>query len=256
MGRDSSLGRCTPSLNNHQHASSPPPRASRSGTATGRSQADTWYTGSRLSERHCMQGPSRRGKRMASDDASPSNPEECAVCFETLSEEGVGSGKRPKRAESCDANPFKKREVFPCSHKHVFCVECSSKLNVCPLCREGRDGSSQDERIEREQRERALLSGISVVSISRRGVPSHGRSGTVVLPIPDHIEHPFDSNNVRISVFSTQPVGQTGQALEGIDLPSRGEIVRTVEGVMETMFGPPSSRRPESIVHMLLSRRR
>ena len=255
MRRDSSLGRDTPSLNNHRHTDSPPPRASSSGTATRVSQESTRYTGSRPTSRRCMQEASRRGKRMASDDASPLSPEECAVCFETFSEEDVGSAKRHKRVASCETSPFKRREVFPCSHRHVFCVECSSKLDVCPLCREGRDGSSQDERIEREQLERAL-GGISVVAISRGRVPSHGRPRTVVLPIPDHLEHPFDSNNVRISVFSTQPVGQTDQALEAMDLPNRDQIVHTVESVMETMFGPPSSRRPESIVHMLLSRRR
>jgi len=255
MNRDSSLGRYTPSLNNHRHAASPPPHASRSGTATRVSQASTLYTGSRPADRRCMQEVSRRGKRMASDDTSPPSPEECAVCFETFSDEYVGSAKRHKQGASCETSPFKRREVFPCSHKHVFCVECSSKLNVCPLCREGRDGSSQDERIEREQQERAL-SGISVIAISRTRVPSHGYSGTVVLPIPDHLEHPFDSNNVRISVFHTQPVGQTDQALEAMDLPNRNEIVRTVEGAMEAMSGTSLSRRPESIIHMLLSRRR
>lgn len=192
-----------------------------------------------------MQHVKDAGKRAASDEQKL---DECPVCFEPFSsDDGNNVTKRRRRNERHEYGPFKRREVFPCKHNHVFCVECSSKIDVCPLCREGRDGSSQDQRIAREERERSS-SGISMIAISRS---SDGLSlrrvrgtSTIVLPVPDNLEHPFDANNVRVSVFS-MPSTST--------LPSRGEIERAVDVAMQTMSGV-GGRQPESIIHMLFGR--
>ena len=193
-----------------------------------------------------MQHVKESGKRAASDEHKL---DECPVCFEQFSsyDSNTVAKRHRRRNERHEAGPFKQREVFPCKHNHVFCVECSSKIDVCPLCREGRDGSSQDQRIAREERERSS-GGISMIAISRssdglslRGIPG---TGTVVLPVPDNLEHPFDANNVRVSVFAMP---------SSAALPSRGDIERAVDAAMQTMSGV-RGRQPESIIHMLFGR--
>jgi hypothetical protein len=210
-----------------------------SGTAECWSVVCTYHRTHTLDMQHVKES----GKRAASDEQEP---EECPVCFEPFSSiDSNNVSKRHRRGELHKSSPFKRREVFPCSHNHVFCVECSSKIDVCPLCREGRDGSSQDQRIAREQRERGS-GGISVIAVSRSsdGLSLRGLTGTVVLPVPANLEHPFDANNVRVSVFAMPSRAR---------LPNIGEIERAVDVAMQTMSGV-RGRQPESIIHMLFGR--
>lgn len=120
---------------------------------------------------------------------------ECSVCFEPFADNGTS---------------IRRREVFPCASMHTFCASCSCKINVCPLCREGRDGSTQDERIEQQERERSMdrsFVAVSQTHFAHIAFPRgrDRRRSTVVLSLPENMEHPFDSTNFTVfSLPSTQ----------------------------------------------------
>ena len=180
--------------------------------------------------RYTLQHNMKRAKQTASDEQNTcdNSAEECPVCFEPFSSDGNSTdNKRCRRNNQNEVSLFKKREVFPCEHKHVFCVECSSKLDVCPLCRQGRDGTSQDQRIEREELERNSIASIIAISRSSpsEGLSMRGFSGTIIIPIPTNLEHPFDTNNVRVSVFSTS---------SSTPLITRNDVERAIATAMQS----------------------
>lgn len=54
---------------------------------------------------------------------------ECSVCF--------------------NATHLNDRRHFPCT-SHWLCTSCYPRVNACPICRVGKDGSTQTARIERD----------------------------------------------------------------------------------------------------------
>ena len=105
------------------------------------------------------------------DDAS----DECAVCFELFSQ---------------DVQSLRRRETFPCSSSHTFCASCSSKVDICPLCRQGRDGSTQSERIDEQDRNRAHHQPIIVHYLRSRSVRRRDLT-TITIPMPLDPAHPI-----------------------------------------------------------------
>lgn len=146
----------------------------------------------------------KTGSSKASDEIQPGTPEcdECPICLEPLAVD-TGSSKRHKGEHRADASgTVKKREVFPCSYNHVLCVECSAKVDVCPLCRQGRDGSSQCERIARAQEQRPRIA-FSRFLISRSRTHQNmqvARPASIFFSIPSTLAHPLDANNLTVRV--------------------------------------------------------
>lgn len=137
----------------------------------------------------------RRAPKAKRDTAvSENDADACPICLEEYDE---------------DAH---KTAHFPgCAHK--LCRSCldDERLAACPLCRIGRDGSSQQERQRREERQ----------NFPRLAISRGRRSGMIVLPVPPNLESPIDERNftisfgpglnVQLSIFRAHMPGQQRQ---------------------------------------------